>query len=201
MAILIINSERREWSAAADDSVLDIMVAAQTQKLWDPTWSIDSVTVDGAPVKPLSEAALKAIPGADAEIEISLSQVEERPVTATMAEARTYLERLETGLTDLAEAIRANPEKEHFHRLGEGLEGLSTIISLCGALRHRYDFEKTLDDAFQEYLEGLSDKLKELNEAQEAQDAGLIGDILEYEMAEAVQSLRGFLDRFEPYVE
>ncbi len=200
MAALIINSERHEWQAGEYDSVLDIMLAAQERELWNPGASIAKVVVDGEGVEPLDETTLRAIPGANAEIEITLVEEKERPLGETVTEAGAYLEKLEEGLGQLAEKIRMEAEPEHYKRLREGLEGLSAILDLIGLLRDRLEVDASLNEACQEYMRDLNDKLMELNDAQESQDPTLIADILEYELVEAIQELRPLLSRFESFV-
>ena len=199
MAIVIVNGKSRyEVEVDEYDSVFHVMVEAQN-RFWGPESSIDAVSVNGDKIETLDEETLAGIPGADAEIEVTLVTKEQRGMDVTLGEAKDYLKKLESGLMELSSAIRVENSADAYQSLSDGMNGLSTILDLFNALRDGEGIPEDLKRDYQEFITELNEKVHELTDAQESQDPTLIADILEYEFVEAVRDLLGFLERFAAY--
>ncbi len=200
MAILIINGEQEhEIEADEKDTVLSLLLKAQAS-YWDSNHSIDKLLVNGQAIHPLDEVSLGKIPAAGATVEITLIKLEERGIGDTLSEARDYLEKLKKGFLDISEKIRKDNDPESYTTLGQGINGLSTLLDLFNVFRDDEGFPSDLNERFQEFLNELNEKTQELGDAQEAQDPTLIADILEYEFVEVAEELMGYLDEFEAFL-
>lgn len=204
MATLIIDEDKRvEISAQPHESVFDILLRAQ-EVHWPISKAIAAVQVNGKLIDPPDELTLKGIPGEDAEITVFLEnddQGEEVGLDRVIQNAEDYLSKLAEGFEALANRIRNEDNSDAYKDLGEGMEGLATIVELFEALGDPESVPQKLRLEFKAFLEELSVKSQELMDAQESQDPTLIADILEYEFVEAVQELKDFLSKFADYHE
>ena len=200
MATVIINgSDEHQVEIGEYDSVYDLLMTAQ-EKLWDVNHLISELRINGERVDPIEEAALKAIPGADTKVEITLTRTDERSLADTLGEADAYLQKLETGFEEVSNKIRNESNAEAYKMLGEGINGLMTILDLFDYLQGRAGIDEELGQEFKTFIGELNEKSQELNDAQESQDPTLIADILEYEFVESIQELRTYLTRFQEAV-
>jgi len=197
MAILIINgTDEYELEAGEQDTVLTLLLTAQ-ERFWEADRAIDKLVVNGKGIHPLDEVSLSKIPAAGATLEITLIDSGGREIDDTLGEARDYLVKLKNGFTQISEKIRNENDPESHKTLGQGINGLSTLLDLFNVLRDDEGFPTELNERFQEFLNELNEKTQELSDAQETQDPTLIADILEYEFVEVAEDLLGYLDEFE----
>jgi len=195
MTILIINGvEKHEILTQENQTIYDILMAAQ-DKYWTSSSTINSLLVDGEKLEPLEEATLKNLSATNRRIEIEIKEESPRSIGETLAEARIYLDRLEKGFEEISSQIRIKGDSNSYVMLRDGLEGLSQIVELFGAIRGSITLPEDLISEFSTFIGSLNEKCEEMTDAQTNQDPTLIADILEYEFIETVGELRGFLDR------
>lgn len=195
--IIIDNGPPVAMETAADETVYELLLRAQTE-LWQPEQSIKDMRINSQLVEPLDVETLKKLPATDVTLELTLvsHDPENRTPLDTLNDTRTYLAHLKTGLEQLAEQIRANPQPENFTTLGNVMDGLTAVIELFDALSGMDDVPKELSDDLATFLGEISSKSEELLEGQEAEDSTLIADILEYEFVDALDTMLDLVDRF-----
>jgi hypothetical protein len=186
-----------EMDVTPEETVYDLLLKAQAV-LWEPHQSIQSMRINGQVIEPLDVDTLQKLPAADATLEVTLvsHDSENRTPLDTLGDTRNYLTHLKTGLEQLAEQIRSNPEPENFKTLSNVMDGISTVLELFDALSGMEEAPEELREDLKNFLGDITSKSEELLEGQESEDATLIADILEYEFMDAVQEMVDLLDRF-----
>lgn len=195
--IIIDKGEPVELATSADETVYELLLRAQSE-MWQPNQSIHAMHINGQLVEPLDVDTLKKLNATDIVLEIELVAhvPENRTPEDTLSDTRTYLVHLKTGLEQLAEQIRSKYDRENFDTLSNVMEGLSTVIELFDALSQMEEAPQALRDDLNSFLKEITSKSEEMVEGQEAEDATLIADILEYEFIDAVDTMLDLLDRF-----
>lgn len=189
MATLIVNDQDKiELETTSEHSIFDLLITAQSEH-WGEESMIQSLSVNGETIEPLEEETLMGIPAEGAEIRVALVQPEPRSIEETLADVVTYLNKLEAGFEDLAPRIRPNKDPEAFVSMGDGLDGLSSIVELIENLVQDAKVSDEVRTNFKTFAEDLREKSIEMMESQESGDATLIADILEYELVDAVKDL------------
>jgi hypothetical protein len=170
-----------------DLSSLDqVLKLVQSTRL-SPNTVIRQVQVDGVPL--ISDDRNSSIPERidDREkIEIFTGTLQEVALDS-IREAITYLERVETATPSLASSFRAGSGPEVFENLKQFYEGFYWVNLLLDRLQQTFhvplDTISIGDSDAREHNAKLAAALKEIVEAHEKKDFGLVADLLEYEVA------------------
>lgn len=199
MTTLIVNdTDPIEMETSGDESVFDILVAAQEN--WEPNQTINALEVNGQAVEPLEEATLMAIPAHEASVKITLVTAKPRSTQETIDEANSYMDRLIKGFEEVAGQIRSKNNSEAHAAMHDGLEGMSNLVELLEHFRNREKVPQDLRAQYTDYLQELQEKSQEMTDAQESGDPTLIADILEYELVDAVTELKEYLAQLTPHI-
>jgi hypothetical protein len=148
---------------------------------------IHQVQVDGIPLIQNEESNRfsEHIRGQE-KIEIFTSTLREVAIES-IREAIAYLERAEAATHSLASSLRTQVESEAAANLKQFYEGFYCINLLLDRLeqsfRIPYEDVRIRSGSAREYCTQMASLLKEVIEAHEHKDFGLLADLLEYEVA------------------
>jgi hypothetical protein len=155
---------------------------------------ICQVQVDGIPLiqDEASDCFPEQICGQE-KIEIFTSTLREVALES-IREAMTYLDRAEVATHSLASSLRLQVESETAANLKQFYEGFYCINLLLNrleqAFRIPYDEVRIRSGSARQYCTQLASLLKEVIEAHEHKDFGLLADLLEYEIAALIPTCK-----------
>jgi hypothetical protein len=168
------------------DSLDDLIQLVENQYL-PANMLIQQIQVDGVPLEPDRPASVP--PGSlngQGTIQVFTASLREVALES-IEEATAYLCRMEAATPSLTSSLRINSGHEAYESLKQFYEGLYWINLLLNRLELSFqipmaDLEISTGTA-QSYCMMLATLLKEVIEAHEKKDFGLLADLLEYEIA------------------
>jgi hypothetical protein len=181
--------DEREIDPPVDTSSLDQILKHVEATHISPKSLIRQVRVDGIPIvsddlaKDFAEVMCQLESGD--KVEIFTGTLDEI-ARDSIAEALTYLERIEAGIPSLATGFQVSPGPESFESLRQLYEGLYWLTLLLGKLETC--FHITLDSMIiqgipaQEHHQKFIGVLKQLIDSHQRGDLALISDMLEFEI-------------------
>jgi len=194
MTRITVNQKSQQVEGGPFDSLLDVLLSAQDQ-CWDDQRAISSVILDGFELSELDESRLAEIPWQDQEVTVLLAPKRScQDVPVILKKAMEYASHLQQGFLSLADNLRLRPQSGYFIDLKDGLEGLSSLLELLGALREGKNLAPGTVERCEKLTEALVGNLREFSQAQKDNDLILISDLLEYEFAPALQQIIALLD-------
>jgi hypothetical protein len=179
----------REIAPPLNASSLDDVLRHVEDVYLPPDSVVRQIQIDGLPLIPNDSsenwsALFDRIEARD-KVEIFTGTVEEI-ARCSIAEALTYLDRIETAILSLAGSFQISPGPQPFENLRQLCEGFYWLNVLLDKLKT--NFEIDLDNLLikeipaPEYHRKFISILKQLIDSQEKGDFVLIADLLEYEI-------------------
>ena len=193
MTRLFVDKQEIAPLPAGLNSIDQVLKLVESDHL-PPNMIIREIQLDGTPL--LQDELISSPP----EIIDSLHRIEIFTCTLrevaidSIREAIMYLERAESATPSLTASLRARSEEEIAASLKQFYEGFYWINLLLSRLEQ--SFEIPLQEVMikggnaQGYCLQLASLLKEVIEAHERKDFGLLGDLLEYEIIPLIPACR-----------
>ena len=174
-------------------SLEQVLKLVETTHL-SPNMIIRQVQIDGLPLFQDDRAASLPERIDDREkIEITTSTLREVALDSVL-EAITYLERVETATASLASSFRAHSGPPDFESLKQFYEGFYWVNLLLDRLEQSFQISfETLSVSggnAREHHFKLASLLKDVIEAHEKRDFGLVADLLEYEVTPLIPTCK-----------
>lgn len=114
-----------------------------------------------------------------------------------LKEAEEYLDSFTEQIDDVIEVLQVGGEEDTYDIFVDGLKGVEEILYLVDVVKKMLQLESSdlvvNDEDIDEYIDNMSETLKEFKGALEDEDLVYMQDLLQYELKPALQTLKDYL--------